>query len=209
MRPVFRHADPKDRRTAFDDVLQFRNRIKLQPNRNTKPVAQRRCEKTQTRGGCNQSEFRKINLHRTRRWPLADNQIQLIVFHCRIKDFFNSRIEPVDLVNEKNVALFQICEQSGEVPRFRNDRTGGRAEVHTKFARHDLGKGCFAEPGRPNEQDVVQSFPTRLGRTYEHLQVCTGLRLTDEVIKRLRAHSAVNLIAPDFRRDNALVIRHD
>ena len=43
-------------------------------------------------------------LHRARRRPLADDEVELEVLHRRIEDFLDRRIEPVDLVDEQHVA---------------------------------------------------------------------------------------------------------
>ena len=52
----------------------------------------------------------EIDAHRARRRPLADDEVELEVFERRIEDFLDRRIEPVDLVDEQHVAVFEIGE---------------------------------------------------------------------------------------------------
>ncbi len=81
---------------------------------------------------------REIDLHRARRRPLADDEVELEVLHRRIKDFLHRRVEPVDLVDEQHVARLEIGEQRGEIAGLGDHRTGGGAEIDAQFARHDL-----------------------------------------------------------------------
>ena len=67
----------------------------------------------------------RSSLHRARRRPLADDQIELKILHRRIKHFLDRRIEPVNLVDEQDVALFQIGEQRREIAGFGDDRPRG------------------------------------------------------------------------------------
>ena len=89
--------------------------IKVEPHRNAEAVAQRIGEQPGTRGGADQRKFGEIDLHRPRRGSGADNQVELEILHRRIEDFLDRRIEPVNLVNEKYVALFEVGQQRREI----------------------------------------------------------------------------------------------
>src|SRR5262249_58084792 len=94
--------------------------IKIQPHRNAKAVAQRIGKKARARRRPDERERRKIDLHRTRRRPLADNQIELKILHCRIKDFLDRRIEAMNLVDEQHVTRFEISEERAEIAALRD-----------------------------------------------------------------------------------------
>ena len=74
----------------------------------------------------------------------------------RIEDFLDRRVEPVDLVDEQHVAVFEIGEQRGEVAGLGDHRAGGRAEIHAELARHDLRERRLAEARGPREQHMVE-----------------------------------------------------
>ena len=97
-------ADAEHAGAAIDDQLELGLGIEIQPHRNAEAVAQRIGEEAGARGGADQRELREIDLHRARRRPLADDEVELEILHRRIEDFLDRRIEPVDLVDEQHVA---------------------------------------------------------------------------------------------------------
>ena len=184
--PSARHADAEHARAAVDDQLELRLGVEVEPHRNAEPVAQRIGEQARARGGADQRELGEIDLHRARRRPLADDQVELEVLHRRIEDFLDRRIEPVDLVDEEHVALFEIGEQRREVAGLGDHRAGGGAEVDAELARHDLRQRGLAEAGRADEQHMVERFVARARGLDEDAQVGARLLLADELGEPLR-----------------------
>ena len=121
--PSARHADAEHARAAVDDQFKLRLGVEIEPDRNAEAVAQRIGEQARARGGADQRELRQIDLHRARRRPLADDQIELEILHRRIEHLLDRRIEPVDLVDEQHVALFEIGEQRREIAGLGDHRT--------------------------------------------------------------------------------------
>src|SRR5205814_8493476 len=80
-------------------------------------------------------------------WALIDNDVEAVIFHRRIKIFFDRRLQPMDLVDEKNVAFFQAREQSRQLARFFDDRPARVFNIHAHRVRDDVGEGGFAEAG--------------------------------------------------------------
>src|SRR5262245_44157625 len=86
-----------------DNDFQLIDRVEVQVKRNSKSPPERRGYQSGS-GGCSyQCELWKIQLYRSCRRTLSQHYINLIVLHCRVKDFFKSGIEPVDLVDKENV----------------------------------------------------------------------------------------------------------
>ena len=113
------------------------------------------------RGRADEREVGEIDPHRARRRPLADDQVELKILHGRIEDFLDRRLEPVDLVDEQHVALFEIGQERGEIAGFGDDRPGGGAEIHAELARDDLRQRRLAEARRTDEQDMIERFAPR------------------------------------------------
>src|SRR4029077_20621495 len=88
-------SDAQDTRTTIDDLFQFLLGIKIESHRDAETVAQWIRQQSRTRGCTDQGERREIDLDGTGRRPLADDEIELEIFHRRIKDFLDRRIEPV------------------------------------------------------------------------------------------------------------------
>ena len=154
--PTAEHA-----RAAVHDLLQFGLGVEIQPHRNAEAVAQRRGEQARARRRADQRERRQIDLHRARRRPLADDQVELVILHRRIEDFLDRRIEAVDLVDEQHVALLEIGEQRGEVAGLGDHRAGGGAEIDAELARHDLRQRRLAEARRADEQHMIERLLAR------------------------------------------------
>ena len=194
------HADAEHARAAVDDVLELGLGIEIEPDRDAEAVAQRIGEQPRARGGADQRERRQIDLDRTRRRPLADDQVELKILHRRIEDLLDRRIEPVDLVDEEDVALFQIGEQRREVAGLGDHRPGGGAEVDAKLARHDLRQRGLAEPGRADEQHVVERFLALARRLDEDAKIGARLLLADEFGEPLRTQRRIRgIVVAAFR----------
>src|SRR5262249_7781172 len=103
-----------------------------------------------------------------------------------IEDLLDRRVEPVDLVDEEHVALFEIREQRREIARLGDHRTRGRAEVDAELARDDLRERGLAESRRTDEQHVVERFLARPRRRDERREVGARLLLADELDELLR-----------------------
>ena len=127
-------------------------------------------------------------LHAARGRPLADDQVELEIFHRRIQDFLDRRLQAVDFVDEQHIARLQVGQDRGQIARLAAI-TGPevRAETDPQLARHDLRQGGLAQAGRPMQQDVVQRFTARPRRLDEDRQVLPRRLLAGELGQRLRA----------------------
>ena len=148
--------------------------VEIEPHRNAEAVAQRRGDQARARGRADQGEFRQIDPDRARRRPLADHQVELTILHRRIEDLLDRRREAMDLVDEQDVALLEIGEQRGEIARLGDHRAGGGAEADAELAGDDLRQRGLAEPGRAEEQHMVERLAA-LGGLDEDLQVLARL----------------------------------
>src|ERR1700690_4021718 len=108
-------GDAKDARAAVDDQLELRLAVEIKPHRDAEAVAQRIGEQPGTCRGADQGEFGKVDLHRACRRAFTDDEVELKILHRRIKDFLDRRVEAMDLVDEENVAIFEIGEQRREI----------------------------------------------------------------------------------------------
>ena len=145
MRPFRRQRQPEQPRAAPHDLLELRHLVEFEPDGNAEALAERRGEQPGARGGADQREAGEIDADRPRRRPLADDEVELEVLHRRIEDLLDRRIEPVDFVDEENVAVLEIGEQRREVAGLGDHRAGGGAEIDAELARHDLGERRLAE----------------------------------------------------------------
>ena len=97
---------------AGDNALQLLGGIKIEADRNAEPVAQRRSEEPGAGRRADQGEPGEVDLHRARRRPRADDEVELEILHRRIENLLDRRIEAVNLVDEQHVARLEIGELS-------------------------------------------------------------------------------------------------
>ena len=193
---VRRHADAQNARAAIDDLLELGLGIEIEPDRDAEAVAQRVGQEARARGRAHQRELREIDLDRARRRPGADDEVELEILHGGIEDFLDRRIEPMDLVDEQNVAIFEISEQRGEIAGLGDHWAGGGAEIDAELARQDLRQRGLAEPGRTDEQRVIERFAPRARRLDEHAEIGARLLLADELRQPLRAAATARRCRP-------------
>ena len=188
------NPDAEQPRAAGDDPAELLFGIERQPDRNAEPVTQR-CGQQPGAGGCtDQRERRQIDPDRARRWPLANDQIKRAVLHRRIEHLFHLRIEPVDLVDEQDIALFQIGQQRGQITRLGDHRAAGGPEPNPQFARNNLRQRSLPQPRRAKEQDRVHRLPARFGAFDEDAKVVLGRRLPHEFGERLRTKRRIGIV---------------
>src|SRR5262245_28155255 len=188
---VGRNADAENARAAIDDLFELSLGIEIEPHRNAETVAQRVGQQAGAGGGANQRERREIDLDRTCRRALADNQVELKILHRRVQDFLDRRVETMNLVDEQDVARLEVGQQGGEIAGFGNHRAGCGAEVDAQFARHDLGQRRLSEPRRTDKQHVVERLLASARRFNEYLKIGSRLFLANEFIEPLRAQRSL------------------
>ena len=54
----------------------------------------------------------------------------------------------MDLINKKNIAVFQIGEDADEIPRALNGGAGSNRDLAMHFTRYDMRQGCLSKSGR-------------------------------------------------------------
>ena len=173
---------------ARDDALQFFGRVKIEPDRNAETIAQRGGEQPGARRRADQGEPGEVDLHRARRRPRADDEVELEILHRRIENLLDRRVEPMNLVDEQNVPRLEIGELSREIARLADDRARGRMEIDAELARDDLRQRRLAEAGRTDEQHVIERLAARFGGLDEDAEILARRFLPGEIGEELRAH---------------------
>ena len=153
-------------------------RIKIQAEDRAEAVAQRRGQEPGTRGRADQREALEIQLDGAGGWSLADHQIDLIILHRRVEDFLYDVIQPVNLVDEQDVALLEIRQQRRQVARPLHHRTGRGLDVDSHLARDDVSERGLAQARRPVEQEMVQDILPSPSGGDRHFEILLDLVLT-------------------------------
>src|SRR3954471_665999 len=94
---------------AVDDLLEVGGGIEVEPHLDPEPRTHRRSEHAESGGGADQGELLDGHGDRLRLGSFGEADVDLVVLHRRVQELFDDRLEPVDLVDEEDVAFAEIC----------------------------------------------------------------------------------------------------
>ena len=86
---------------------------------------------------------------------LAEDDVEAEVLERRVEDLLRGAVEPVDLVDEEDVARLERGEDRRDVLLLER-RAGDRAEADAELLADDLRERRLAEARRAGEQHVVE-----------------------------------------------------
>ena len=182
-------GDIQNARAAHDDGSQFIRAVGFQLEQNAKAVTQGPGQLARAGGCAHQGEPRQVDADALGAGALADHDIQRVILQCGVQHFFYLAGKAMDLINEQDITLLQIGQQSGKIAGLFDGRAGGNADLHAHLLRHNAGQRCLAKARRAVQQNMVHRFPALLGGTQVNAQIVFGLFLTDIIIQRFGAQA--------------------
>ena len=114
---------------------------------------------------------------------MINDDVQLEVLHGRVEILFNGLVKAVDFVNEQDISLFQVGQDTRQVSDFFDRRAAGGFQSCAHLMSHDAGQGGLAQSGRATEKNVVENILTLLRSLNGYLQTILDLCLTGEIRK--------------------------
>ena len=186
-----------------DDLRQLLLGVEVEPVGGPEPVAQRAADPARARRRADDRERLQREAQRSRRRPLADHHVQREVLHRRIEDLLDRPVEPVDLVDEEDVALVEGREDRREVARALHRRSARVADVHAELARDDRRERGLAEARRAVQEDVVGRLPSLPGSREQDREVVLDVLLADVLVEAARPERAFDdplAVVEDVRR---------
>src|SRR5450759_1485041 len=210
-RGVVRDLEAEDRGGSVDDGAQVLFRVEVEAVDRPEAVAQRPADPTGTRGRAHDRERPQGEAQRACRRPLADHHVERAVLHGRVEDLLHRPVEPVDLVDEEDVALVEGGKDGGEVPCPLDRRPRRVADVHAQLAGDDRGEGGLAEPGRTVKENVVGRLATLLSGLEQDREARLHLSLAYVLVERPRPQGALDrdlLLVEEVRREESVAVRH-
>ena len=181
---------------SLDDVEKDIRIIILQMALDAETGPERRSQQAAAGRSADERERTQGNLHATGTRTLVDHDIDAIVFHGRIEILFHNGAQAVDFVNKEHVSFFKGSQQSGQVTRFVENRSGSNLQVDTQFRSDDMGQRGLAQARRAVEQDMVERLAPEQRRFHEDLEVFEHLFLPGELFEILRTDHFVEFTFP-------------
>ena len=151
-------------------------------------------------------KHRQLETNRSRGRALADDDVEHEVLHRGIEDLFDRTIEAVDLVDEQDVARFEVGENRGEVAGALDGGPARGTDAHAELVGDDLRQRRLAQAGRSRQQQVVERLVALPCRLDQDRQVLLHPRLAEVLVEPPRTQRTVDLqvILSEVRRDETL-----
>ena len=141
---------------AFHDPLQLVHTVEIQMKHYAEPSAKRCGYQAGPSSRTDQRKFLQRHIQRPRASTLPDHQVEPVIFHGGIKNFLDRRMQPMDLVDEKYIAFFEICEDRRKVAGLFDDRASGGLQCRAHLVRNNIRERRFTDARRAGEQNVIQ-----------------------------------------------------
>ena len=109
----------------------------------------------------------------------------------------------MDLVDEEDIALLEAGEDRRHVAFALERGPGDRAKADAELLAHDEGEARLPEPGRADQQQVVESLRPALGRRERDAELLLDALLADELVEAAGTERPLELVLvrPDRRRE--------
>jgi len=176
----------------------------------TEAVPQWRAEGAGPGGGSHQGERGEVKGAGAGGAALAHREIEAAILHRRVEELFRHPAQPVNLIDEQQLARLQIHQQTNDVAGTLEGGSTGDPAGDPELLRQHHRHGGFAETGRAVEQHVVEGIPTRRGRLHRNPKHLLEFALPDVVIQPLRPQAVIpragglRILRRHLRRHQAL-----
>src|SRR5271169_4215672 len=120
---------------------------------------------------------------------LADYQIDSKILHGRIENFFERGLQPMNFVEEKEIALVERSKHGGEVALFLEQRAGANLDRHAHFICENLRESGFAQTWRAIEQNVIERLFAGTRGLDGDREIFFYARLANVIVKALWPHA--------------------
>ncbi len=118
---------------------------------------------------------------RARARSCSNQDVHAEILQRGVQDFLHVGKQPVNLVDEEDLARANIGENASEVQLLLQDRPGGLLESHAQFAGNDGSECRLAKAGRPIEQNVIHGLAAPFGGLDGDRKVFLEIGLASEI----------------------------
>src|SRR5579884_4301362 len=127
------------------------------------------------------------------RAAVPHDDVEPEVLERRVKDFLGRAAEPVDLVDEDDVARLDGGEDRRDVLPLERG-AGDRPDPDAELLADDVGEARLTESRRADEEDVVERLSPALRRVERDRELLLHARLADELVETARPEAALDLL---------------
>src|SRR5205814_3575601 len=107
------HAEDAGR--PGDDGRELVLRVIVQPIDRPEPIPERAADASGARRRADDRERLESEAQAARRWTAADHHVDREILHRGVEELLDRVVEAVDLVYEKDIALFEVRQDRGKI----------------------------------------------------------------------------------------------
>ena len=155
-------------RRAGDDFLQFRRRIHLQTAEDPETVAQRRRKHSGARRRADQRKPFERKTDISCRRTLPDDNVERVILHCGIQNFFHRTVETVNFVDKQNIPFVEIGKDRRQIARTFDGWSARHFDLRSHRVGDDVRQRRLAQSGGTVQQDMIERIAARLRRRHIH-----------------------------------------
>ncbi len=174
--------------------------VVAESKRHPEAVSQRRRQQAGARRRADERERREVERQRAGTRSLADDDVQPEVLERRVQDLLDRPIDAMDLVDEEDVTRLEPREDGRHVALALERGAGDRPDPDAELLADDRRERRLAEPGRPDEEDVVERVSAEASRLQRDLQLHFRSRLPHEVRQSPRSERLLDLLVALLKR---------
>jgi hypothetical protein len=117
-------------------------------------------------------------------------------------------MKPVDLVDEEEIAMLDICQDTGKVTRLFDLGTAGDVDVGFERVAKNVGQRRFSESGRTAEKNVIERIAALPGGFDHQHEAFLDLLLAPKLTEIRWAEALLELRRRRFGEVGLWVFRH-
>ena len=167
--------DAEDAGRTLDNGGELGWLVEIEALDDAKAREQRRGELAGARGGAHQGEAFDGHRDGAGARTHAGHDLDLEVLHRRVEALLDDGLQPVDLVDEQDIAATERGEDARQVALALQRRPGCHARLGAHLVRQQVRQGGLAQARRPGQKHVIQGSAALLGRGHIDLQVLDHL----------------------------------
>jgi len=93
------------------------------------------------------------------------------LFLSHVENLFDKRAQAMDFIHEKHITGIEVGENGCQVTGLLQYRTRSLAKPYLHLMSDNVGQGCFPEPRRPEDKDMIKCLVPCQGRADEDLHL--------------------------------------
>ena len=125
------------------------------------------------------------------RRAFAEDDVDRIVLHRRVKDLLVGSVETMDLVDKKNIALIEVGKHRDQIARLFDRRTGGNAHIDAHLVGNDRSQRCLSQSRRAVQEHMIKRLIADLGGVDKDPEIFLCFLLADILRDRTRAQGSL------------------